>query len=250
MTLLAPIALIPARAGSQRIPNKNMRLLAGHPLIAYTIAAAKQSGLFDDRIVVCSDSPGILDCAKTYQVSAYLRQPSPGDEPDIAWMHEWLRSMVDQSGELIMLLRPTSPFRSHVIIRTAHELFLSAQPADSLRLVRQVKEHPAKMWLKQHEGHYILPLWPYRSTSSGLDGFLVIPWHSMPSQTIPMQPYVQTGGLEILWANTLRRTRSITGERILGLEVTGLAGFDVNTMDDWDEAERLVASGAKLPFVP
>ena len=68
------IAVIPARGGSKRITGKNIKLFAGKPLIAYSIAAAKQSGLFDD-IVVSTDSKDIADIALTYGATKIVERP-------------------------------------------------------------------------------------------------------------------------------------------------------------------------------
>ena len=68
------VALIPARAGSQRVPHKNIKLLAGHPLIAYTIAAAQQSGIFQ-TILVSSDSEETLQIALSMGIAA-IRRPA------------------------------------------------------------------------------------------------------------------------------------------------------------------------------
>ena len=74
----AIIAIIPARGGSKRIPSKNIRPLAGKPIIAYTIAAALESGLFE-RVVVSTDSPEIAEVARQYGAEVpFLRDESLG----------------------------------------------------------------------------------------------------------------------------------------------------------------------------
>jgi N-acylneuraminate cytidylyltransferase len=65
VSALSVVALIPARAGSKRVPAKNVRVLAGHPLIAYTIAAARSSGLFS-AIVVSTDAQALARIAEHY----------------------------------------------------------------------------------------------------------------------------------------------------------------------------------------
>ena len=109
------VAFIPARAGSERVPGKNVRALAGHPLIAYSIAAARESGLFD-AIVVSTDSEEIAEVARRYGAEVPVLRPAEiatATSPDI----EWVRHMLDALGregrtfEIFSLLRPTSPFR-------------------------------------------------------------------------------------------------------------------------------------------
>ena len=76
------VALIPARAGSKRVPNKNIRPLAGHPLIAYTIEQAKASGLFE-HIVISTDSDDIANVAKQYGAEVFFKR-SPEMASDTA----------------------------------------------------------------------------------------------------------------------------------------------------------------------
>lgn len=82
------VALIPARAGSKRVPDKNIRPLAGHPLIAYTIAAALESKIFSD-VIVSTDSENYADIAKYYGAEVPFLRPEglAGDQsPDIEWL--------------------------------------------------------------------------------------------------------------------------------------------------------------------
>ena len=84
------VALIPARSGSKRLPNKNIKLLRGHPLIAYTIVTAIQSKVFD-KVIVCTDSNEYAEIASKYGAYVpYLRNPdnSGSISPDIEWVSE------------------------------------------------------------------------------------------------------------------------------------------------------------------
>src|SRR5687768_6175754 len=109
------VALIPARAGSKRLANKNIRLLAGHPVIAYTIAAARESGIFD-AIIVSTDSAEYAEIARHYGAEVPFLRPAPmaGDlSPDIEWIEHALGELREHGREFdcFSLLRPTSPFR-------------------------------------------------------------------------------------------------------------------------------------------
>ncbi|HET7045567.1 MAG TPA: acylneuraminate cytidylyltransferase family protein, partial [Gaiellaceae bacterium] len=143
------VALVPARAGSQRVPRKNVLKLAGHPLIAYTIAAARESGIFD--AVVCStDSDEIAEVARRYGAEVPgLRPPelATATSPDIDWVEH---VMAGRDEELFSILRPTSPFRTAATIRRAQERLLAVD-ADSIRAVERVKQHPGKMWVLDGE---------------------------------------------------------------------------------------------------
>ena len=235
------VALVPARAGSRRIPGKNLKMLAGHPLIAYTIAAAQQSGVFE-AVEVWSDDPAVAEYLNAWpSVRFCQRRASADDEPDIAWVRVWAQQTTAVS---FAILRPTSPFRSAGMIRRAFRQFTTPdQTADTLRAVDLVRQHPGKMWTWDGPGQPILPL----LAQCRADG---VPWHSAPTQSLPPY-YVQTASLEMAWTWVVRELGQITGRKIAPVFVEGYEGFDLNTMADWREAEYLVASGAALlPELP
>ena len=95
MSLPSCVALIPARSGSKRVPGKNVRKLAGHPLIAYTITVACQSDVFDD-VIVSTNSERIADIARRYGADVPLLRPDEfsGDlSPDIEWVFNTLNRL-------------------------------------------------------------------------------------------------------------------------------------------------------------
>lgn len=243
MSKPSAVALVPARAGSKRVPHKNVAPLAGHPVLAYTIAAARRSGVFD-AVVVSTDSPAYADVARHYGAEVPLLRPAElaGDtSPDV----EWVEHMIDalQAGgrpfDAFSILRPTSPFRQPATIQRAWAAFAADEGADSLRAVEPCRQHPGKMWIKR--GNRLLPLLPFGPEDQ--------PWHSSQYPSLPLV-YVQNASLEIAWTRTLRATRSIAGVNILPFLTEGFEGFDVNHPHDWDLAERIVARGeARLPEV-
>src|SRR5215218_11201575 len=109
--MLSAVALIPARAGSERVPGKNVRELAGHPLIAYSIAAARQSGVFN-AILVSTDSPDIAAVAERYGAEVPgLRPPemATATSPDIDWVEDVLGLLraEGRTFDVFSILRPT-----------------------------------------------------------------------------------------------------------------------------------------------
>ena len=236
------VALIPARAGSQRLKNKNIKPLAGHPLIAYTIAVAKQSGIFQ-MILVSSDSEDILHIALQMGVAA-IRRPAKwatAESPDIEWVKHALTSetIADQQHEVFAILRPTSPFRTAATIRRAWSEF-ERSTCDCLRAVQASGVNPYKLWwLNNCE---LMPLLPKND---------VPPWHSRPTQTLP-PTYQQNASLE-MGKVALVRDRlypSICAGRIYGFVNPPPEGFDINTGDDWAFAEMKITSGEwVLPIV-
>ena len=238
------VALIPARAGSQRIPGKNRKLFCGHPLIAYTLATARACGLFRD-IWVCSDDPAIAPIAQAYGAEWCWRDPVPADQADIVWVTDVL-TMLTSTGRRPMafaILRPTSPFRTVAMLTRASRQFYAYLSADSLRAVEPVTQHPGKMWTWEGPSYPIKPL----LTRTRPDG---VPWHSSPTQSLPTV-FVQNASLEMAWTRNVEAHGSISGASVVPFFCEGYEGLDLNTPRDWRDAEALVAEGAAvLPTLP
>jgi len=238
------VALIPARAGSKRIPDKNIRPLAGHPLIAYTISSALQSEVFA-TVFVSTDSQLYADIAKYYGAEVpYLRPPElAGDlSPDIEWV-EYTLNRLRQDGreyDCFSILRPTSPFRLPETIKRAWHAFKEEQGIDSLRAVEKCKQHPGKMWVVRD--NRMMPLLPLTPSEQ--------PWHSSQYQSLP-EVYAQNASLEIAWSRFVFEGKTIAGNVLMPFFTEDHEGFDVNSDYDWKLAEHLVDSGqARLPSVP
>jgi N-acylneuraminate cytidylyltransferase len=237
------VALIPARGGSKRVPGKNIRDLRGHPLLAYTIAPALQSGVFD-AVVVSTDSEEIAAVARHYGAEVPFLRPAAlsGDtSPDIEFVEFTLKALADQGRryDCFALLRPTSPFRTPDTIRRAWETFRREDGVDSLRAVEKCSQHPAKMWVVR--GRRLLPLLPFGPAEQ--------PWHSSQYQSLP-PVYVQNASLEIAWTRVVFDGRTIAGETIVPFFTSEAEGFDINNPSDWLMAEHLLGTGeARLPDV-
>ncbi|MFN0060790.1 MAG: cytidylyltransferase domain-containing protein [Planctomycetota bacterium] len=228
------VALIPARAGSKRVQSKNTRRLAGHPLIAHTIAAAQSSGVFA-AVVVSTESEEIAAIARHYGAEVPFLRPLEfaGDRsPDIDWIEHTLRALAVRGREfsVFSILRPTSPFRRAETIRRAFAEFTSHEGIDSLRAVEKTSLHPGKMWVIR--GARLLPLLPFGPAEQ--------PWHSSPTQSLP-EVYVQNASLEIAWSRLVLERHSIAGETIVPFLTDSWEGFDINDPEDFARAERAVA---------
>lgn len=238
------VALIPARSGSKRVPDKNIRLLAGHPLIAYSIAAALQSRVFK-TVMVSTDSERYADIARYYGAEVPFLRPAAiaGDiSPDIEWVLHTLNQLRDlgQQTDCFSILRPTSPFRLPETIRRAWQEFLAQEGVDSLRAVEKCQQHPGKMWIVR--GKRMMPLLPMGPAEQ--------PWHSSQYPSLP-EVYVQNASLEIARTEVVFEERTIAGNVVMPFLTQHYEGFDVNSNYDWDLAEHLVKTGqAKLPAVP
>lgn len=243
MSAVTAVALIPARSGSKRVPHKNIRPLAGHPMLAYTIAAARLSGIFTD-VIVSTDSQQYADTALQYGAEVPFLRPTAlaGDlSPDIEWVEDLLLRMREagRQWEFFSILRPTNPFRMPGTICRAWEQFSSQQGLDSLRAVEKCKQHPGKMWvIRQGRMLPLLPLSPPEQ-----------PWHSSQYQALP-EVWVQNASLEMARTSVVFESRTIAGATVAPFFTQGYEGFDVNHPEDWELAEAIVAQSlAELPDV-
>ena len=124
-------ALIPARSGSKGIPDKNIKLLDGVPLIAYSIAAALQSSIID-RVIVSTDSEEYAEIARHYGAEVPFIRPIniSGDKAtDVQFFEHainWLQENDNYVPEYIVHLRPTTPFRNPEIIDDAISKFIGS----------------------------------------------------------------------------------------------------------------------------
>ncbi|HKX48383.1 MAG TPA: acylneuraminate cytidylyltransferase family protein [Gaiellaceae bacterium] len=230
------VAFVPARSGSERVPHKNIRPLAGHPLLAYAIETALQSGAFE-RVVVSTDSEQIAEVARWYGADVpFLRPPeyATSTSPDVEWLAYTLEHLDDRF-DLFALVRATNPFRGPDAVRRGFEQLLATPEADSLRAVELVKQHPGKMWRLADDGRTMEPI----LDQSHLD----VAWHAGQYQALP-QVYAQNSALEIAWTRVVTDTGTREGRVLAPFLTQGLEGFNVDDEEDWERAERLVEAGA------
>ncbi len=236
------LALIPARSGSKRIPDKNIKKLGDHPLIAYSIRAAIDSSVFDD-VICATDDEVYASIARHYGAEVPFLRPDEisGDKsPDIEWVL-WMLKMLSDKGreyDVFSILRPTSPFRLPTTIKRAWDVFLSDPRNDSLRAVEKCNEHPGKMWVIRH--NKMLPLLPFAEGGA--------PWHSSQYAALP-EIYVQNASLEFAWTRLPLHEENISGEIIIPFLTEGVEGFDINRPEDWVLAENYIGNNFKLPDI-
>jgi CMP-N,N'-diacetyllegionaminic acid synthase len=233
-------ALIPARAGSRRIKGKNFREIGGHPLLAYTIAAAKSAGIFQ-RIVVSTDSTEGERIALQFKADIHYRNPADASDTatDCDWVSSCLEAIQDQT-DYFAILRPTAPFRQPETIRLAWRTIQEHPYATGLKAVSPVREHPGKMWVIR-DNAYMEPLMNWAT-----DG---LPAYERPTQALPTV-WVQNASLDIALTRNPTVCHNILGAKIIPFFTRGHEGFDLNTEEDWLLAERLIETGAaQLPEI-
>lgn len=212
-------------------------------MLAYTIRAAIDSGVFD-AVVCATDSSFYAEIATHYGAEVpFLRSANiSGDKsPDIEWV-VWMLQQLRTQGrdyEIFSILRPTSPFRLPETIQRAWQAFITDPKVDSLRAIEKCKQHPGKMWVVR--GQRMLPVMPFVNGST--------PWHSSQYAALP-EIYAQDASLEIAWSHIALEQNSIAGEAIIPFISEGLEGFDINEPEDWLLAQHYLANGqARLPII-
>ena len=144
------IAIIPARGGSKGVPHKNRRIVAGIPLISYTLRTAREASSLT-RIVVTTDEDAIADIARAEGADVVLRPAEiAGDSsPVIDAVRHVLATLAERDGftaDVIALLQPTSPFRSPADIDSAIDLFLRNDKTPVCSVYQCEDNHPARMY--------------------------------------------------------------------------------------------------------
>jgi N-acylneuraminate cytidylyltransferase len=221
------VMIIPARAGSKRVDNKALRPLAGKSLVQRAIERARDAG-YDP--IVATESEAIRDEAIRWGAGYFMRAEWTADDgaPDYTWARELPARFPDEL--VFAILRITSPFLAASHADRMCE-GLANGSYSSMRCVTPVQQHPGKMWLRGEDGAGTPVLEGQAAYAGRLD-----PFHSMPTQRLPLV-YIQTAGLEVTTAATLRQ--SLAGTRVGLYPVEGPEALDINTPEDWARAEEI-----------
>lgn len=228
------IAIIPARGGSKRIPGKNIRPLVGKPMIAYTIAAACESGLFD-RVVISTDSQEIAEVAYRYNAEVpFLRDENLADDftPVSSVTADALVRLdpVGDKFDIVAQLMPCCPLRTASDVGDSYRQFEKSGAESQISVVRYGWQNP--WWaMRQNERRELKPVFEEQMTAR--------------SQDLP-ELFCPSGA--IWWAQTvpLRRTNTFHLENRTGWEIPWQRGIDIDTFEDWAMAEVLF----RLPSFP
>ena len=229
------LAIVPARKASKGLPGKNLRPIAGHPLIAYSIAAGIQAKLVN-RVICSTDSPEIAEVALRYGAEVPFLRPSElaqDHSPDIDFFHHALEELAKSNyrPDLIVHLRPTDPIRQKDLVDTGVQMLIDNPDADSLRTITEPGYSPYKMWTINEAGT--------------IDPLLTVPGvhepFNQPRQRLP-EVWWHIGVLDILRPEVLKKPNTLSGIKILPLKVERDKSADIDTLDDFERAEILMNS--------
>ena len=237
------LTIIPARGGSKGLPGKNTKLLAGYPLIAYSIKAALDSSLIS-RIIVSTDSPKIAEIALGFGAEVPFIRPAryaldlSTDLEVFVHALEWLKKHENYSPDLVVQLRPTSPIR---FLSDIHDSIQKLQnsSADSLRFVTEAFHTPYKMW-QINEDQYIKPLLRTERNPEP---------YNQPRQNLPVV-YWQTGTLDVIKTKTITENYSMSGGKILPYIIEQKFAVDIDDLSSFERAEHAIRNYNCIKFQP
>lgn len=235
------LCLVPARGGSKRLPGKNIAPLDGRPLLAYTLDAAHNSGLFDE-IVVSTDDAAVAEVARRARAVVPFTRPAEHADDRARIVDVCLHALTALEGrgrayDVLYVLQPTCPLRTATDIREAWRLFVDAG-APALVSVTDF-DHPPFWALSAEADGRLSPLW-------GADAM-------RKTQELPrvVRP---NGAIAIARVEALRRERTFYGAGVIGYHMPRWRSIDIDDAEDLAVAEcllehraRLAAVGAGLP---
>jgi N-acylneuraminate cytidylyltransferase len=222
------LAAIPARGGSKGIPGKNLRPLGGKPLLTRAIELARAAGVFG-RVLVTTDSEAMAALARQAGAEAPFLRPADlarDDTPMLPVVQHAVRYVMAEgwSPDIVVLLQPTAPFRRVDDLGHALDLLQSSPGADSVVSVEEIPSHYSPHYAMKVETGKLLPFLP--------EGARVTRRQDAP------KAYTRNGQFYVMRRTTLLEQNSFYGRHCLPF-VTAHKAVNLDTPDDWAEAERL-----------
>jgi CMP-N,N'-diacetyllegionaminic acid synthase len=224
------LAIVPARSGSKRLPGKNIKILGDKPLIAWTIECAKKIHDICD-VIVSTDSIEIADVAKQYGATVPFIRPielSTDTASSVDVMLHALEEYEKKEGFVdgVMLLQPTSPFRSINLINRGIKKYQENNKRTIVG-VSPVRDHPE--WVMKKKGDLLVPYIAESQSSSR-------------SQDLP-EAFVVNGCFYLIDQDLLKKTKKIVSSEFFPLIVNSMQeSLDIDDQWDWNIAQMIAAS--------
>ena len=220
------LGLIPARAGSKSIPKKNLVDLGGRPLIAWTIESAVNSSL--SKVIVSTDSIEIAATCKSLGAEVPFMRPEKISKDDSLSIDVVIHALdtLEEDFDSVMLLQPTSPFRSVSDINNAIQLLAEADSVISVEAVEGM--HPARMKFINTDGYLVDPLFAEEV-------------ENMPRQQLsPL--YIRNGAIYLTKIDSIRQ-RTFKGAKSRALIMPSSRSINIDSEFDLQIARALLAGG-------
>lgn len=225
------IGVIPARGDSKGVPKKNIKLLGGYPLIAYSIIVSRFSSKIE-RTIVSTDSQEIADIALFYGAEVPFLRPkefATDTSLDIEFVRHLLGWHENDEGyypEYLVHLRPTTPLRDPDLIDQAIEKILHYKEATSLRSVHETKESPYKLFGIKDD--FLQGLFPQDLRPE---------YYNLPRQAFP-PVYHPNGYVDIIKSEVVINSGSLHGPKILSF-ITPIVG-ELDRLEDFEYIEFIL----------
>jgi N-acylneuraminate cytidylyltransferase len=231
------LAVIPARGGSKGIPRKNIKEIAGRPLIAWMIGASRTSRLVS-RTIVSTEDEEIAAVAKSYGAEVPFLRPRDMAQDlstDVEFLTHALTTLREQEHyepDIILRLPPTSPLCTGAHIDTGIETLLADDSLDAVRPIHEAPKHPYKLWKIAADGRHLEPF-----LSKELTGFDEP--HNLPRQLFP-KVYVHTGAMDVMRVRTVLEQKSTSGRRLGFFLMDPGSSVNIDSPLDFEIAEILL----------
>jgi CMP-N-acetylneuraminic acid synthetase len=225
------LGIVPARGGSKGVPGKNIRPLAGSTLLDYAARVARESGIID-RVILSTESSEVADAGRRAGLDVPFLRPAAlaqDDTPMLPVVQHALETLAAESWQpdIVVLLQPTSPLRRPGHVRDAVTM-LRATNADAVVTVVEVPRHLSPDYVMRIDSGRLVPFLPEGArVARRQDARLA---------------YSRDGTVYTCWRRTLERFGSIYGDDCRPLLIDARDSLSIDSPDDWDEAERLLAS--------
>lgn len=226
------LAIIPARSGSKSVKDKNIRIINGKPLLAYSIEHAQKSKMIN-RIIVSTDSDKYAKIALDYGAEVPFLRPeeyATDTALDFDVFHHVLTELKEREDyvpDIVVQLRPTYPIRESDDIDNMIQILLDNSEADSVRCIVEAREIPYKMWRLEDNGR-IRPLLTDISEA-----------YNMPRQELPVI-YYQNACIDVIRTGTIMEKKSMSGDYILSYLMNH--NFDIDTEADFNNASNFIVN--------
>ena len=217
-------SIIPARAGSKGVPGKNIRLLGGYPLIAYSVCASIDTKDIE-RTIVSTDSKEIADIAQKYGAEVPFLRPeaiSRDDSTDLEFVKHainWLRINEGTVPDLLVHLRPTTPLRDSAEVQRAINKISNHPDSTSLRSVHELSEPPHKVF-QINKDDELIGFFPDDPRPE---------YYNLPRQILP-RAYYPNGYVDMIKPNFVEQCDSLHGPKMMAY-VTSLTS-EVDRIED------------------
>ena len=231
------LGIITARGGSKGIPGKNLKLLAGKPLLAYTVDTARRSGALD-RVILSTEDEAIAAAGRDLGCDVPFIRPLDlaGDDtphlPVIQHATRWMQDRINYRPDAVMVLQPTSPLRNGDDIAAAVAL-LDQSGADSVLSVNEVPAHahPMRALRLDAQGHAVLFVngAPVRTRVNRRQ--------DLPPAWL-MNGAIYACRTRVLW----HAEPSLYGNRVVAYRMPAERSLNIDDLEDWHAAERALAS--------